>query len=68
MLTEYEHVQKYFIFNSIQENVQKFSAKSESDDLIAYGLIPEFIGRLPIIVGLTDLGEERLVQVVKLFD
>ena len=47
---------------------QKFSAKSESDDLIAYGLIPEFIGRLPIIVGLTDLSEERLVQVVKLFD
>jgi len=40
----------------------------ESDDLIAYGLIPEFIGRLPITVGLTNLSEEQLVQVVKLFD
>ncbi|AQK87683.1 CLP protease regulatory subunit CLPX1 mitochondrial [Zea mays] len=35
----------------------------ENDDLIAYGLIPEFIGRLPITVGLTNLSEEQLVQV-----
>ncbi|AQK87684.1 CLP protease regulatory subunit CLPX1 mitochondrial [Zea mays] len=34
----------------------------ENDDLIAYGLIPEFIGRLPITVGLTNLSEEQLVQ------
>jgi len=37
----------------------------ESDDLIAYGLIPEFIGRLPITVGLTNLREEQLVQVLR---
>ncbi|XP_039837395.1 CLP protease regulatory subunit CLPX1, mitochondrial-like isoform X3 [Panicum virgatum] len=37
----------------------------ESDDLIAYGLIPEFIGRLPITVGLTNLSEEQLVQVLR---
>uniref|UniRef100_A0A0E0L4Z6 AAA+ ATPase domain-containing protein n=1 Tax=Oryza punctata TaxID=4537 RepID=A0A0E0L4Z6_ORYPU len=36
----------------------------ESDDLIAYGLIPEFIGRLPITVGLNDLSEAQLVQVL----
>lgn len=36
----------------------------ENDDLIAYGLIPEFIGRLPITVGLTNLSEEQLVQVL----
>ncbi|XP_051208520.1 CLP protease regulatory subunit CLPX1, mitochondrial isoform X2 [Lolium perenne] len=35
----------------------------ENDDLIAYGLTPEFIGRLPIIVGLTHLTEDQLVQV-----
>uniref|UniRef100_A0A0E0PQE4 Clp ATPase C-terminal domain-containing protein n=1 Tax=Oryza rufipogon TaxID=4529 RepID=A0A0E0PQE4_ORYRU len=34
------------------------------DDLIAYGLIPEFIGRLPITVGLNDLSEAQLVQVL----
>ncbi|KAF6991327.1 hypothetical protein CFC21_008422 [Triticum aestivum] len=37
----------------------------ENDDLIAYGLTPEFIGRLPIIVGLTHLTEDQLVQVLK---
>ncbi|KAL6610548.1 hypothetical protein ACP70R_040517 [Stipagrostis hirtigluma subsp. patula] len=41
------------------------SESIENDDLIAYGLIPEFIGRLPITVGLTDLAEEQLVQVLR---
>ncbi|CAL4902093.1 unnamed protein product [Urochloa decumbens] len=37
----------------------------ENDDLIAYGLVPEFIGRLPITVGLKNLSEEQLVQVLR---
>lgn len=37
----------------------------ENDDLIAYGLTPEFIGRLPIIVGLTHLTEDQLIQVIR---
>ncbi|CAD6333080.1 unnamed protein product [Miscanthus lutarioriparius] len=37
----------------------------ENDDLIAYSLIPEFIGRLPITVGLTNLSEEQLVHVLR---
>ncbi|XVE91009.1 hypothetical protein DITRI_Ditri20bG0121600 [Diplodiscus trichospermus] len=36
----------------------------ESDDLIAYGLIPEFIGRFPILVGLSALNEDQLVEVL----
>lgn len=36
----------------------------ESSDLIAYGLIPEFIGRFPILVSLTALTEDQLVQVL----
>ncbi|OMO51528.1 hypothetical protein CCACVL1_29739 [Corchorus capsularis] len=36
----------------------------ESSDLIAYGLIPEFIGRFPILVSLSALTEEQLVQVL----
>lgn len=35
----------------------------ESSDLIAYGLIPEFIGRFPILVSLSALTENQLVQV-----
>lgn len=34
------------------------------DDLIKFGLIPEFIGRLPLQVGLNDLTEEELIRVV----
>ncbi|PON95129.1 Clp ATPase [Trema orientale] len=34
----------------------------ESADLIAYGLIPEFIGRFPILVSLLALTEDQLVQ------
>ncbi|PPR98102.1 hypothetical protein GOBAR_AA22565 [Gossypium barbadense] len=35
----------------------------ESSDLIAYGLIPEFVGRFPVLVSLLALTEEQLVQV-----
>ncbi|KAJ0614243.1 putative AAA+ ATPase domain, ATPase, AAA-type, core, Clp protease, ATP-binding subunit ClpX [Helianthus annuus] len=36
----------------------------ESSDLIAYGLIPEFIGRFPILLSLLALTEDQLVQVL----
>ena len=35
----------------------------ESSDLTAYGLIPEFVGRFPVIVSLSALDEDQLVQV-----
>lgn len=35
----------------------------ESSDLITYGLIPEFIGRFPVLVSLAALNEDQLVQV-----
>ena len=34
------------------------------DDLIKYGLIPEFVGRVPIIVGLNALDESALVKIL----
>lgn len=36
----------------------------ESSDLIAYGMIPEFVGRFPILASLTALNEDQLVQVL----
>ncbi|XAR56248.1 hypothetical protein NMG60_11036652 [Bertholletia excelsa] len=36
----------------------------ESSDLVAYGLIPEFVGRFPILVSLSALNEDQLVQVL----
>ena len=37
----------------------------EARDLIAFGMIPEFIGRLPVIVSFESLTEEMLVKILK---
>jgi ATP-dependent Clp protease ATP-binding subunit ClpX len=37
----------------------------EPEDLVKYGLIPEFVGRLPMIATLNELDEEALVQILK---
>lgn len=37
----------------------------EPEDLLKFGLIPEFIGRLPVIVTLDELTEEALVRIMK---
>jgi ATP-dependent Clp protease ATP-binding subunit ClpX len=43
--------------------------KAEPEDLLRFGLIPEFVGRLPVIATLEDLDIEALVkQYAKLFD
>lgn len=36
----------------------------EPDDLLKFGMIPEFIGRLPILASLEDLDEDALVQIL----
>ena len=37
----------------------------EPEDLIKYGLIPEFVGRMPILATLEDLDEHSLVKILK---
>ena len=39
-------------------------AKVEPEDLLKFGLIPEFVGRLPIIATLTDLDEAALISIL----
>jgi ATP-dependent Clp protease ATP-binding subunit ClpX len=39
-------------------------AKVEPEDLVKYGLIPEFIGRLPVLATLTELDENALIQIL----
>jgi len=36
----------------------------EPEDLLKFGLIPEFVGRLPVIATLTDLDEEALIKIL----
>jgi ATP-dependent Clp protease ATP-binding subunit ClpX len=40
-------------------------ANVEAEDLVKYGLIPEFVGRLPVIAMLEELDEEALVTILR---
>lgn len=35
------------------------------EDLLHYGLIPEFVGRVPVVVALTELDEDALIRILK---
>jgi ATP-dependent Clp protease ATP-binding subunit ClpX len=49
--------------DKIKTLTQKF-AEIEPEDLTKFGLIPEFVGRLPVIASLTELDEEALIQIL----
>eukprot|EP00816_Leptocylindrus_hargravesii_P003267 CAMPEP_0196804370 /NCGR_PEP_ID=MMETSP1362-20130617/3971_1 /TAXON_ID=163516 /ORGANISM="Leptocylindrus danicus, Strain CCMP1856" /LENGTH=581 /DNA_ID=CAMNT_0042176627 /DNA_START=443 /DNA_END=2188 /DNA_ORIENTATION=- len=47
------------------QNVQgKYFDAAEPNDLVRYGLIPEFVGRFPVIVSTKGLDEEQLINVL----
>ena len=50
---------------SAKATLSESFAKVEPEDLIKYGLIPEFIGRLPVVATLTELDEAALMQILK---
>ena len=45
-------------------NVGKLLAQVEPEDLIRFGLIPEFIGRLPVVATLEELDEAALIKIL----
>lgn len=47
------------------QSVGEVLAKTEPMDLIKFGLIPEFVGRLPVVATLEELDEEALVRILK---
>ncbi len=44
--------------------VGELLSEVEPDDLLKFGLIPEFVGRLPVVATLSDLDEAALVQIL----
>jgi ATP-dependent Clp protease ATP-binding subunit ClpX len=51
--------------NSVDDSVLSDVLKTvEPEDLIRFGLIPEFVGRLPVVATLNELDEEALVQIL----
>jgi ATP-dependent Clp protease ATP-binding subunit ClpX len=47
-----------------EDNLGELLGKVTSDDLIEFGMIPEFIGRLPVLAPLDPLDEEALVRIL----
>ncbi len=48
----------------VDQQIGEILKKVEPGDLLKYGLIPEFIGRLPIVATLDELDEEALVKIL----
>jgi ATP-dependent Clp protease ATP-binding subunit ClpX len=46
------------------QKVGEVLRKVEPDDLIRFGLIPEIVGRLPMVLGLDELDEDALMQIL----
>ena len=47
-----------------QSNVGEALKEVEPEDLVKYGLIPEFVGRLPMIATLNELDDEALIKIL----
>ena len=52
------------ITSKAEETISKLLAQIEPEDLIRFGLIPEFIGRLPVIATLEELDEKALIDIL----
>ncbi|HSE96105.1 MAG TPA: ATP-dependent Clp protease ATP-binding subunit ClpX [Methylomirabilota bacterium] len=48
-----------------EKNVGDLLALSQPEDLLKFGLIPEFVGRLPVVATLYDLDEAALVRILR---
>ena len=53
------------VSNKEEKKLSETLKNLEPEDLIKYGLIPEFIGRMPIIATLNDLDEKSLIKILK---
>jgi ATP-dependent Clp protease ATP-binding subunit ClpX len=51
-------------FKMTKEETAEVLKKIQSEDLLKYGLIPEFIGRLPVMCTLHELDVDALVQII----
>jgi len=47
-----------------EDKLENYFKQVTPQDFIKYGLIPEFVGRLPVVVGLKDLDEDALVKIL----
>ncbi len=51
---------------SAKKKIGNILQKVQSEDLLKYGIIPEMIGRLPVVASLKELSEDALVKILTL--
>ena len=51
--------------NFEEKNIGKVLINLENEDLLKFGMIPEFIGRLPVCTTLEELDEKMLIRIMK---
>lgn len=51
--------------DKIADDGSSFYSKAEPQDLLKYGLIPEFVSRVPVIVSLDNLDKDVLIRILK---
>lgn len=47
-----------------KKDVSKLFSQVRTDDLLKFGLIPEFIGRLPVVCALAELDEDTMIKIL----
>ncbi|MFH1147802.1 MAG: ATP-dependent Clp protease ATP-binding subunit ClpX [Pseudomonadota bacterium] len=53
------------ISGPVEEAIGNILVEVKPEDLLRFGLIPEFVGRLPVVATLEELDEEALIRILK---
>lgn len=65
IIYERNHEEEVVGFHSLDKKAKKIQHHDiETEDLINFGMIPEFIGRLPVVAKLDELTKEQLVEIL----
>jgi len=51
--------------SKLEKNIGEILMNMQPEDLIKYGMIPEFVGRVPVVASLNELDEEVLVEILR---
>ena len=50
--------------DSVEDDANQLLAQVQPEDLLSYGMIPEFVGRVPVVTTMDSLGEDDLLRIL----
>jgi ATP-dependent Clp protease ATP-binding subunit ClpX len=63
-ISKRKHERSIGFDRNVEKAPEVVGTMPETEDLVSFGLIPEFIGRLPVVTLLTELTEEAMVKIL----